>query len=196
MLCEGGYDLGRPCDEWFQWIGYSRVRVFHRESIGAKFVLIVENLSDQNQLSRIIWTETHAWHSAPPIQSSPGPGGATYNASKLSPRLGLQFQSNQQSNLWFRAQWISEWMLVKPQWLEVYQHTFHTVLVTFLLLKSKTLSMAQCPPEVRKAVKAMRVVLVLYILLIFLDVSSPARLYHENIRNVRSMSMYMWHSGT
>lgn len=86
-------------------------------------------------------------------------------------------------------------MLVKPQWLEVYQHRFHTVLVTFLLLKSKTLSMAQCPPEVRKAVKAMRVVLYI-LLLIFLDVSSPARLYHENIRNVRSMSMYMWHSGT
>ena len=129
-----------------------------------------------------------------PSHTSPGPGGATYNASKLSPRLGLQFQSNQQSNLWFRAQWISEWMLVKPQWLEVYQHTFHTVLVTFLLLKSETLSMAQCPPEVRKAVKAMRVVQ--YLLLIFLDVSSPAQLYHENIRNARSMSMYMWHSGT
>lgn len=85
-------------------------------------------------------------------------------------------------------------MLVKPQWLEAYQHTFHTVWVTFLLLKSETLSMAQCPPEVRKAVKAMRIVQ--YILLIFLDVSSPAQLYHENIRNARSMSMYMWHSGT
>ena len=88
MLCEGGDDLGRPCDEWFQWIEYGRVRVFHREPIGAKYVLIVDNLS-RIKISFLESYGQRRMHDILPPHTSPGPGSATYNASKLSPRLGL-----------------------------------------------------------------------------------------------------------